>query len=341
ACTNPDLFWALKGGGGGTFGVVTRLTLRTHQLPPVFGAVNAQITASSDAAYRALVEQLMSFYRTSLLNPHWGEQISFHPRRRVSISMVFQGLDQAGAEATWKPFFGWLSARPDDYKFAKPQVLAIPARMFWNGALLKTVPGVVVTDNRPEAQKDRFFWSGDAGQVGQVIHSYQSTWLSQQLLEPTRLPALVDALVHAGNAWGVSLHCNKGLAGAPAEALARTRNTAMNPAVLDAFALAITGSEEPPAYPGIAGREPNEARGRIDAKVVRAAMAPLLALPTKPASYVSETDFFEPDWQTAFWGEHYARLKQVKRRYDPDGLFFVHHSVGSEAWSPDGFTRAG
>jgi hypothetical protein len=29
----------------------------------------------------------------------------------------------------------------------------------------------------------------------------------------------------------------------------------------------------------------------------------------------------------------------VKRRYDPDGLFFVHHGVGSEDWSPDGFTR--
>ena len=28
ACTNPDLFWALKGGGGGSLGVVTRLTLR-------------------------------------------------------------------------------------------------------------------------------------------------------------------------------------------------------------------------------------------------------------------------------------------------------------------------
>jgi FAD/FMN-containing dehydrogenase len=33
ACTNADLFWALKGGGGGTFGVVTRVTLRTHCLP--------------------------------------------------------------------------------------------------------------------------------------------------------------------------------------------------------------------------------------------------------------------------------------------------------------------
>ena len=36
ASTNPDLFWALKGGGGGTFGVVTRLTLRTHELPSDF-----------------------------------------------------------------------------------------------------------------------------------------------------------------------------------------------------------------------------------------------------------------------------------------------------------------
>jgi FAD/FMN-containing dehydrogenase len=33
ACTNPDLFWALKGGGGGSFGVVTKLTLRLHELP--------------------------------------------------------------------------------------------------------------------------------------------------------------------------------------------------------------------------------------------------------------------------------------------------------------------
>ena len=33
-CSEPDLFFALKGGGGGTFGVVTRVTLATHALPP-------------------------------------------------------------------------------------------------------------------------------------------------------------------------------------------------------------------------------------------------------------------------------------------------------------------
>ena len=255
--------------------------------------------------------------------------------------MVLQGLTQAQAQETWRPFFDWVAARPTDYTVSKRSISVLPARMFWNAAVMKTIPGVVKSDDRPDAPKEHFFWSGDAGQVGQVLHAYQSTWLSQQLLDPARQPALVDALVHAAATWSVSLHFNKGLAGAPSEALARSRETATNPAVLDAFALAITGAGEGPAYPGIPGHEPGLERGRIEARIVRAAMAPLMALPTKPASYVSETDYFKADWQQAFWGEHYARLQAVKRRYDPDGLFFVHHSVGSEGWSGDGFTRTG
>jgi FAD/FMN-containing dehydrogenase len=34
---DPELFWALKGGGGGSYGVVTRLTLATHPLSQYFG----------------------------------------------------------------------------------------------------------------------------------------------------------------------------------------------------------------------------------------------------------------------------------------------------------------
>lgn len=37
-CNDPDLFWALKGGGGSTCGVVTRVTSRTHEPPSFFGA---------------------------------------------------------------------------------------------------------------------------------------------------------------------------------------------------------------------------------------------------------------------------------------------------------------
>ena len=95
ACSNPDLFWALKGGGGG-FGVVTRVTLKTHALPEFFGGVSATIKASSDDAYRRLIAKTVEFYAQALFNPHWGEQIRFG-RGFVAISMVFQGLDEQQA----------------------------------------------------------------------------------------------------------------------------------------------------------------------------------------------------------------------------------------------------
>jgi FAD/FMN-containing dehydrogenase len=68
-------------------------------------------------------------------------------------------------------------------------------------------------------------------------------------------------------------------------------------------------------------------------------MSPLRKLAPSPGAYVAESNFFEETWQESFWGPNYAKLLAIKDKYDPDGLFFGHHGVGSERWSADGFTR--
>jgi FAD/FMN-containing dehydrogenase len=319
---------------------VTRLTLRTRELPELFGVVNTTIRASSDAAYQRLIDRVIAFYAASLLNPHWGEQIVFRRDNTVVIRMVFQGLSRQEADAVWRPFLDWVAASPQDFAIVgAPFIGAVPARRFWDPAFLRSVPGIVVGDDRPGAPEGNVLWAGNVGEAGWVLHGYQSAWLPAALLREDARRRLGEAFFAASRHRDFALHLNKGLAGAPAEDVAAARDTAMNPAVLDAFALVICAAAEPPAYPGVVGHEPHVAAARTNAAAIDRAMNEIRMLLPEAGSYVSESNFFEERWQRSYWGSNYPRLLAVKDKYDPDGLFVVHHGVGSERWSADGFTR--
>jgi FAD/FMN-containing dehydrogenase len=369
ACMNPDLFWALKGGGGGTFGVVSKLTVRTHDLPEYFGGAYFKVKAPSDQAFRSLVRAFVSFYAGHLFNEHWGEQAHVGSDNVLEVSMDSQGLDQEQAQRLWQPFLDWVRKSPNGYSIPGPgggvTFAILPARRMWdvkwlvenwpelglprNGNPLRAILDDVLVhvmhqplfqlDERTGAAPSDVWHNGDAEQVGQYLWGYESLWMPVSLLATGSQARLADALFAGSRHASLSLHFNKGLAGAPTEAIAAARDTATNPAVLTAFALAIVASGQGPAYPGIPGHEPDVIKGRTSAKAIDQCVEQLRMVAGSGGSYVNETNYFEKDWQQAFWGDNYARLHAIKRKYDPDGLFFVHHGVGSEDWSPDGFTR--
>jgi hypothetical protein len=139
--------------------------------------------------------------------------------------------------------------------------------------------------------------------VGIYLHGYDSLWLAASLLGQQEQNRLVGALFNGSRLKRIDLQFNKGLAGAPAEA--------------------VEGASRPrPIRPWWT-------------------LLPLRSLPTAgrllipdAGSYVSESNYFNRFWQAAFWGKNYARLRAIKDKYDPNGLFFVHQGVGSEDGAP-------
>lgn len=326
AARDPDLFFALKGGGGG-FGVVSRLTLRTHPLPRSVGLVALEVDASSDDAYRALIRDFLVHYRDRLANPAWGEQAVIRPDNLFRVSMLFSDIDEYEARELWRPFIARIEGDGALRLAGAPTILALPGRSFWDASVLSAMPGVVLRDAQPDAPAHRIYWAGNQDEAGKVTHGYGSVWLRADLLSDA--DALAGALFGASRHWPISLHLNKGLASATEAVRAAALTTAMNPEVTRAFALAISGAEGPPAYPGVPGREPDVTRARSQARRVEAAIHALADATGASGSYCAESDYFLKEWEAAFWGDNVGPLRAAKRTYDPDGLFVLHHGVGA------------
>jgi len=292
ACRGPDLLWALKGGGGATFGVVTRLTLRTHELPQFFGGAWGTLQAKSDPAFRALIARFVAHYAERLANPHWGEQIALKPDNSLEISMVQQGLSREEARAVWQPFFDWVKASDDLRITDELGAGGHKAQSWWE---IQGNPSMI-PDKRPGASPDHGYWQGDQDQVGAFIHGYDSLWLPAALLEPPAQPRLVEALFAASRSKKVELHFNKGLAFAAPAAVKASLDTAMNPAVTEAFALVIIADGERPSYPGEARPPMDLEAAHRDARAIDAATAELRRVAPQAGSYLSESNFFNARW---------------------------------------------
>lgn len=72
----------------------------------------------------------------------------------------------------------------------------------------------------------------------------------------------------------------------------------------------------------------------IDQQTITNILDPALDnLSPNPAAYLNEASFNRPDWQEEFYGPNYPKLVSIKKKYDPNGIFWGPTAVGSETWT--------
>ena len=104
---NPDLFWAIRGGGG-NFGVVTRFQFRLHEANSVYGGMlflpaTADVIAAFMAEAEAAPEELSGIANIMAAPPMPFLPAEFHGKLIVMAMLVYVGDAEEG-ERVVKPF---------------------------------------------------------------------------------------------------------------------------------------------------------------------------------------------------------------------------------------------
>lgn len=153
---HPDLFWALRGGGG-NFGIVTRFTFRLHPVANVVCGVTAWPgTATADILswYREFMpaqdEDLYGFFATMTVPPVEAFPEAFHLHKACAVVWCYLG-EPAGAGEAFAPvremepaFDGIHEAPYPMLQGAFDGLYAAGLQWYWRGDFFRTIPDAAV-----------------------------------------------------------------------------------------------------------------------------------------------------------------------------------------------------
>lgn len=298
---NADLFWALRGGGGSTYGIVTSVIAKAHPRIKVTKSV---------FSFQALPDQSVNFWK--------------------AVDAFFKSFPAFTDAGTYSYFWIWNYGTVLDFSmepFFAPNhtiesfnTLTKPFFDELKALNISVTPNTTFYEDFYSANKGS--WGADT--LG-VVNIRQATRLFPKSLwsTPERFNSffwVIKNTVMSGATVG-------GYHMAPGNPL--NVDNAVNEAWRNTQSFLITANLVPE------NATPAQLKNASD-HLTFDMMQPWRDIAPYSAGggvYLNEADIQEPDWQTDFYGaKHYPKLLAIKQKWDPRGVFYATTAVGSEAW---------
>ncbi|KAF9163198.1 hypothetical protein DFQ26_002855 [Actinomortierella ambigua] len=321
---NQDLFWALRGGGGATFGIVFEAVLRTFPALPTPSSAHLIITSWDRNVMQKVLSRVLAMDYEHWWDEGWSgylyittlrmDMILFHGNRTSS-----QSRDSFVHFAQQLRALSCLITVTESYQ-QYPSFLD----GFGNFKIPQSVAGRNLIMGTRLIPRDLFANSAPSLPLVPSSPSHHSSPPSPPMSGADSLAAalrLVQDDLHPFNPIGfylISLAGGKGVMEANASAVS------VGPAWRKTQLLVTLLAEWPETAKYEVQQKAMETMSRATDR--------LRKLTPESGTYFNEADLLEPDWQASFFGDNYPRLRKVKNKYDPGGLFVCRKCVGSEEW---------
>ncbi|KAF1950216.1 hypothetical protein CC80DRAFT_528968 [Byssothecium circinans] len=301
---NPDLFWALRGGGGGTFGVITSVIIRAH---PKMNVVTAKWTLDTTTNNNEQFWKGVRKFYDEFLNWTDAGLYSFYimwPTPQLSMSYMFAPNHTLESyNKVVQPFFDYLKANNISLSVqhqATQHSSFYPAyQATWGANNFPVGSTASLPANRLVPRRN-------------FVEKYEETY------------ALIKSHVSSGKHF-LGYH-NAPSNAAPSIA---NQNNAVNPAFREMVFFLVTSSNRTADHSTPAALA---SQNKYLQEQILKPWKDLTPVSEGGGAYLNEASVEEADWKESFYGGYYPKLSQIKRKWDPNDVFYAVTAVGSERW---------